>query len=221
MSTTGESNSVDSEPDEKVHINEPQPSDGEFDHSTQTVVEEDQGTIGASPRYEPNLDEAFDTGSEHWSLDKYLTCITEKGDAYGELPRSSRTSVLFDDLQVDGSGAGATYQQTIGDSLRAPVTLLSSLFSRRKEPEKKILYGIDGVVREGEMLLVLGRPGSGCSTLLKCLAGHNEGYLRLGGQVSYNGVDVEIMKKRFRGDFIYNAEGNANPQRVVSDLLTI
>jgi ABC-type multidrug transport system ATPase subunit len=57
------------------------------------------------------------------------------------------------------------------------------------------------------MLLVLGRPGSGCSTLLKNLAGFSEGYIRVEGGVKYNGVDVDIIKHRFRADVAYNAEG--------------
>lgn len=40
----------------------------------------------------------------------------------------------------------------------------------------QILHGFDGLIRPGEMLLVLGRPGSGCSTLLKGLAGETQGF---------------------------------------------
>ena len=63
------------------------------------------------------------------------------------------------------------------------------------------------MVRAGEMLLVLGRPGSGCSTLLKNLAGFSEGYVRVEGNIKYNGVDLDIIKRRFRADVVYNAEG--------------
>ncbi|KAJ5117299.1 ABC transporter sequence [Penicillium atrosanguineum] len=41
---------------------------------------------------------------------------------------------------------------------------------RGKPPLKSILSDSHGCVKPGEMLLVLGRPGSGCTTLLKMLA---------------------------------------------------
>jgi ABC-type multidrug transport system ATPase subunit len=62
-------------------------------------------------------------------------------------------------------------------------------------------------VREGEMLLVLGRPGSGCSTLLKSLCGLTDEYLGWQGEVRYNGVDMDIIKTWFRGDVVYTSEG--------------
>jgi energy-coupling factor transporter ATP-binding protein EcfA2 len=79
-------------------------------------------------------------------------------------------SVLFDNLRVVGARSGATYQNNVGDIALTPLKIIQGLFLRRKDPEKTILHGIDGVVHVGEMLLVLGRPGSGCSTLLKNLA---------------------------------------------------
>jgi ATP-binding cassette subfamily G (WHITE) protein 2 (PDR) len=37
-----------------------------------------------------------------------------------------------------------------------------------------ILDEVEGVLDTGEMLLVLGPPGSGCSTLLKSIAGETD-----------------------------------------------
>lgn len=150
----------------------------------------------------------FDTARADWSFDQQLARQLEQGDAYGQLPKASKTSLLFENLQVFGMGTGATYQNTVGLGLQSPITALKKLIRHTKNPEKTILHGIDGVVREGQMLLVLGRPGSGCTTLLKTLAGFTEGYHRWDGSVRYNGVDVNIVKERFRGDIAYNPEGN-------------
>ena len=38
------------------------------------------------------------------------------------------------------------------------------------------------------MLLVLGRPGSGCSTLLKVIANQRDGYVGVHGNVTYGGI---------------------------------
>jgi ABC-type multidrug transport system ATPase subunit len=42
---------------------------------------------------------------------------------------------------------------------------------------------MDGVVKEGEMLLVLGKPGSGATTLLKTIAGETRGYASVSGGI--------------------------------------
>jgi len=47
--------------------------------------------------------------------------------------------------------------------------------------------GVTGYVKPGEMLLVLGPPSSGCSTLLKTLAGHTEGSTVEASRLLYNG----------------------------------
>ena len=39
-------------------------------------------------------------------------------------------------------------------------------------------------LKDGEMLLVLGRPGSGCSTFLKTIALQTEGYESVEGKIS-------------------------------------
>jgi len=60
----------------------------------------------------------------------------------------------------------------------------------KKEPglrpgERYILKDFNGLVRPGEMMLVVGRPGSGCSTLLKALAGLTGAYAGIEGTVQY------------------------------------
>lgn len=54
------------------------------------------------------------------------------------------------------------------------------------------------------MLLVLGRPGSGCSTFLKAIANKREEYAEVSGDVSYGGIDAAKQKKTYRGEVVYN-----------------
>lgn len=79
-------------------------------------------------------------------------------------------SVSFRDLHVHGVHDAAEYQRTVGN-----FPLWASRSVLRRSARVDILKGMDGLVRSGEMLLVLGRPGSGCSTLLKTLAGDTHG----------------------------------------------
>jgi len=59
---------------------------------------------------------------------------------------------------------------------------------------------IQGCVRPGEMLLVLGRPGSGCSTFLKIIGNQRAGYQSVGGDVRYGGTDAKTMAEKYRSE---------------------
>lgn len=56
------------------------------------------------------------------------------------------------------------------------------------------------------MMLVLGRPGAGTTTLLKVLANLRGSYTHIGGEVSYGGIDHDTFAKRYRGQVAYNEE---------------
>ena len=97
---------------------------------------------------------------------------------------SRATSVSYRDLSVHGYKTSTDYQHTFGNY---PAALLHKALVGRKT-QVTILSNFDGLVKQGEMVLVLGRPGSGCSTLLKTLAGEMHS-LHLGqtSDVRYNG----------------------------------
>ncbi|GJC92543.1 ABC-2 type transporter [Colletotrichum higginsianum] len=63
-----------------------------------------------------------------------------------------------------------------------------------------------GTVRHGEIMLVLGRPGSGCSTFLKAIANHREEYAQVDGEVYYGVIPAEDQLQRFRGEVVYCEE---------------
>ena len=65
---------------------------------------------------------------------------------------------------------------------------------------------MDGDAKPGEMVLVLGRPGSGCSTFLKAIGSQRGGFLDVNGSVKYGGVDAVEFKKRYRGEVTYSPE---------------
>jgi ABC-type multidrug transport system ATPase subunit len=50
------------------------------------------------------------------------------------------------------------------------------------------------------MLLVLGRPGSGCSTFLKVLGNQRAGFESIDGTIQYGGTDSEKMAKQYRSE---------------------
>jgi ABC-type glutathione transport system ATPase component len=82
--------------------------------------------------------------------------------------------IAFRNLSVHGFGSPTDYQKDVLNVLLEFSTIARRLIGR-KMPKIQILRSFDGVVRSGEMLVVLGRPGSGCSTFLKTIAGEMNG----------------------------------------------
>lgn len=75
---------------------------------------------------------------------------------------------------------------------------------------KTILEGFDGLLLPGEMCLVLGRPGSGCSSFLMSIAGQRETFLETKGDVRYAGIEAELMRKLYPGEVVYNQEDDVH-----------
>jgi ABC-type multidrug transport system ATPase subunit len=59
---------------------------------------------------------------------------------------------------------------------------------------------LKGCVRPGEMLLVLGRPGSGCSSFLKTIGNQRSGYKSVEGDICYGGTDADTMLDKYRSE---------------------
>ncbi len=129
-----------------------------------------------------------------------------------EEEKTRHVGLVFKNLTVKGMGLGAALQGTLGDILLGLPRLFKSLAGRgpkrltSKPPIRTLLDNFTGCIRPGEMLLVLGRPGSGCSTFLKVLANQRFGYESVDGDVSYGGTDAKIMARDYRGEIVYNPE---------------
>ncbi|ODA80911.1 hypothetical protein RJ55_03871 [Drechmeria coniospora] len=160
--------------------------------------------VGPSPLPGIAEDPALNPESTEFDLSKWLRNFVEQLQEEGFVAR--RTGVTFKDLDVFGSGSALQLQQTVSSVLMAPVRL-GEFFSFGKKEPKQILHAFEGLVLSGELLVVLGRPGSGCSTLLKTLCGETHG-LNLGEKsyVNYSGVPQKKMQKEFKGEMVYNQE---------------
>lgn len=100
-----------------------------------------------------------------------------------------RATFAFKDLDVSGSASGGrNIQATVASVLTSPLSF-RKYFNLGKHAEKTILSQFDGVVKSGEMLLVLGRPGSGCSTFLRTIGGQLAGLkVSPSSHIDYNGM---------------------------------
>lgn len=101
----------------------------------------------------------------------------------------------------------ATFPDAIVSFFNVYSTAVSILGLNKKGREFDILKSFRGVVKPGEMVLVLGRPGSGCTTFLKVIANQRVGYTKVDGEVLYGKFSAETFAKRYRGEAVYNEEG--------------
>jgi ATP-binding cassette subfamily G (WHITE) protein 2 (SNQ2) len=60
------------------------------------------------------------------------------------------------------------------------------------------------------LTVVLGRPGSGCSTLLKTLANQTDEYYSLSGSVHYDSISPTDIRTHYRGDVQYCPEDDVH-----------
>jgi hypothetical protein len=137
--------------------------------------------------FAPNLDPS----RPEFDFEEWSRVIVNLRGQFG-VPSPPRSGFLFKELTVRGSEATFKVQETIWTALTSPFRI------RRicKEKEAKtIIQGFNGVLAKGELLLVLGRPGSGCTTFLKTIAGemHN---IELAAQsvIQYSGMTGSLHK---------------------------
>ena len=131
--------------------------------------------------------------------------------AQSEDEKTRHVGVVFKNLTVKGVGLGAALQPTLSGPFLGLPRLIRGLFKNPraatgKPPIRTIVNNFNGCIRPGEMLLVLGRPGSGCSTFLKVLANQRSGYKSVDGEVTYGGTSSEEMKKNYTSEIVYNPE---------------
>ena len=131
------------------------------------------------------------------------------------------TGAVFRNLHIYGFLSRRNYMHTF---VTAPTTLLATTANAiRGKRERKVdsIRSADGLVRRGEMLVVLGRPGSGCSTLLKSLSGETRGVvIDPSSTLRYQGISLDIPRSAIRGECIYTAEQDIHfPELTVAETI--
>ncbi|KAF4509379.1 hypothetical protein G6O67_003555 [Ophiocordyceps sinensis] len=174
-----------------------------------------------SSRADTDVEKAKGTGSEAagseqdgFHLEQFMRDghLEKRHAVSGE--STKKVGVVFKDLTVRGVGTSATTVRTLpraiagtfGPDLYRFLSGWVPGLRRSTGPSRELIRGFTGVVRPGEMMLVLGRPGSGCSTFLKVIANNRGSYQGVSGEVLYGGISASEMDRRFRGEVVYNAE---------------
>ena len=144
-----------------------------------------------------------DDEKEEFDLAGTLRSGREKSDEAGI--KHKQVGVSWQDLEVIGAGGLKinirAFPNAIAEQFMMPVLKLLGLFGLKllAPKPKTILYKNSGLLKPGEMCLVLGRPNAGCSTFLKSIANQRDSYMAVNGDVKYAGVNWKEMKKLYAG----------------------
>ncbi|KAF7797165.1 hypothetical protein EIP86_008357 [Pleurotus ostreatoroseus] len=141
---------------------------------------------------------------ERFDLREYLQSSNDANQSAGI--KHKHVGVSWEDLEVQVFG------KAVIDFFLFPITFFLSLIAPLL-PKKAIIGGTrtilhkqSGVVKPGEMCLVLGCPGAGCTTFLKTISNERTGYASISGNVRYAGIDAHEMNKLYKGETVYNQE---------------
>ncbi|KAK0199278.1 AtrD, ABC-transporter [Desarmillaria ectypa] len=129
--------------------------------------------------------------------------------------------ISFQNLNVYGYGKPTDHQKTVGNVLLDMPKMVGGVLGS-KGRRIDILRDFEGVLKHGEMLVVLGRPGSGCTTLLKTISGETHGFfVEKDAKINYQGIPWKTMHRDFRGEVVYNAETDVHfPNLTVGQTLS-
>lgn len=134
-----------------------------------------------------------------WPLKAKAIEFQERDQASGYPAR--HLGITWQNLTVEVTSPDAAFHENVLSQF-IPKLIRQS---RHKAPQRKILDNSHGCVKPGEMLLVLGRPGSGCTTLLNILANQRNGYGKVSGDVYY-GTMKAADAKPYAGQIVINKE---------------
>ncbi|KAF7289891.1 hypothetical protein MIND_01363800 [Mycena indigotica] len=153
-------------------------------------------------------DELLDPHSEKFDINAWVRSYMQILSRDPENFPFRTAGVSFRNLNARGTGLPTDFQKTVSNIwVGAYATAKRWVGLGTGARDIHILRDFDGLVRSGELLVVLGRPGSGCSTFLKTIAGQTHGFtVDVHSDIQYQGISREVMHKDFRGEVIYNAE---------------
>ncbi|KAI5963216.1 uncharacterized protein KGF55_003008 [Candida pseudojiufengensis] len=167
-----------------------------------------------------NKEGDFQLKLDEFNLFKILSNFVYFSKKQGIKLRNS--GVTFKDLCVYGTDESFAIVPTVLDLLKGPIGIIEKIIASARTQNKKILSNLNGIAKPGEMLLVLGRPGAGCTTFLKSLTGTDfDLYKKIDGDIRYDGLPQKEMIHKFKNDLVYNPELDVHfPHLTVDETIT-
>lgn len=161
-----------------------------------------QSTFSEHDRERQLFDTADSDDAEEVYGDWSMAQEVKEMDARNVAQKSKRLGVTWKNLTVKGVSQSAMIQE----NALSQFNILRGIKESRKPTNlKTIIDNSHGCVKPGEMLLVLGRPGSGCTTLLRQLANKRDGYANIEGDVHFGTLPPHEADK-YRGQIVMQTE---------------
>lgn len=155
------------------------------------------GTTITEPAHSDNVirtDKPVPTAE--WHLSDEIRRLEQLESDTNERPRS--LGISWTDLTVTGINAGSAFNDNV-------LSQFNPFHKSVNRDLKTIVDSSHGCVKPGEMLLVLGRPGAGCTTLLNVLANNRHGYEEVTGDVRFGNMSSKDAKA-YSGQIVMNTE---------------
>jgi ATP-binding cassette subfamily G (WHITE) protein 2 (PDR) len=154
---------------------------------------------------EAGPDSKLNPNSPNFSAKAWAQSLVQLQQSEADRNPMRTAGVAFRNLNAYGFGASTDYQKTVGNIW---LQIAGSIRRRFGAQERRIdiLQHFDGIVNTGEMLVVLGPPGSGCSTFLKTISGETYGFnVDKNSYLNYQGeFEPEPATERLAVSWAYN-----------------
>ena len=185
----------------------PDPGSGGGNAIFRTISRTVSSQLGGLTRYGSRVeeDEFSDEDdvpikSEDWKMMPDVKRFQQQGEK--DHMKARKLGVTWQGLTVKGVGSDAAFNENAISQFNIPQKVRES---RQPAPLTTIIDNSTGCVKPGEMLLVLGRPGAGCTTLLKMLSNRRLGYAGIEGDIRFGSMDHKAAEK-YRGQIVMNTE---------------
>lgn len=201
------------------------PNDDQIDaelHALARRISSRSESGAAGPLFPVSSNGPLDPNSPQFNARLWAKAFLRDRTAASDGNKPKTSGVAYRNLDVYGYGTATDFQKTIGNVSLEGANLLGKLFgSKGRKQRVDILRDVEGLVHSGEMLCVLGPPGSGCSTLLRTIAGDTHGfYVSPSATMNYQGIRPEEIRTAYRGEAVYTAEVDHHfPHLTVGDTL--
>jgi ATP-binding cassette subfamily G (WHITE) protein 2 (SNQ2) len=136
-------------------------------------------------------------GVETWPITQEVRQLQDRLHSENSMPK--KLGVTWQNLTVKGVSNEALFNENVVSQF-VPFGKGS-----KNIPNKTIIDSSFGCVKPGEMLLVLGRPGAGCTSLLNMLSNRRLGYAEIDGEVSFGAMSSDEAAD-YRGQIVMNTE---------------
>lgn len=170
------------------------------------------GRGGVNPMGENEYDKRLDPNSDDFESQYWVKNMSRLMYSDPDHYKPYSLGCCWDNLSAYGASADVAYQKNVAN---LPLQILQMAYRyirpSREADTFQILKPMEGLINPGELLVVLGRPGSGCSTLLKSISSNTHGFqFSDDTALSYSGLTPKDIKKHFRGEVVYNPEADVH-----------